>query len=741
MHAPFPTPPRRRALPRASILSGAAVSAFVLAAPAFADSADHTGTPATSASTNATNANATSTADAAVVLPVVNVQAGRQSAKTYGGGQVARSGDFGVLGQQKTLDMPFSMTSYTEKLIQDQQAHTVADVLANDSSVRTAYGYGNYSQVFVIRGFELYGDDISLNGLYGLTPRQMVSTDALARVDFFKGANAFLYGASPGGSAIGGGVNLQLKRAEDTPTNSVTLEGTGSGGIGEHVDVGRRFGSEGQFGIRVNQANHDGETSIDGEHRRDDTTAVALDWRGDKLRLTADFLYQREQINDGRPVVFVTGSSIPTLPAATANYSQNWSTSTLEDTVGMLGAEYDFLPGWTAYVQGGLRHTNERGQYLSPYVGDTSTVGYRLGVPRFDDASSVAAGVRGRFSTGPVSHFVSAGVSLVDIDSHYAYTMSGAYPTSIYDPAAVSFPATVYSGGDYANPGTEATTLMRSAALSDTLGFLGDRVLFTVGLRHQSIGTNDYDYNGNLTEAYAQSITTPVLGLVVKPTEHIALFANRSEALTAGDQAPSTANNAGVMLAPERTRQYELGAKYDGGAYGATFSLFQIDKPLTFTNAANYFVADGNERHRGMELSGYGEIAHGVRVLGGVTWLDARQLDTSSGSDGKRPIGVPGFMLNAGVEYDVPALTGLTLNARWTYTGPQYLNTSNTLEISSWNTFDIGARYETSLFGRDTTFRASLLNVANRSYWSSAIGGYLTQGAPRTLMLSMTTNF
>jgi iron complex outermembrane receptor protein len=98
-------------------------------------------------------------------------------------------------------------------------------------------------------------------------------------------------------------------------------------------------------------------------------------------------------------------------------------------------------------------------------------------------------------------------------------------------------------------------------------------------------------------------------------------------------------------------------------------------------------------------------------------------------------------MFNLGAEYDVPMLNGLTLSARWTHTGPQYLNTSNTLSISTWDTVDLGARYATVLFGKPTTFRASVLNVANKSYWASTSGGYLTQGAPRTFLMSMTTDF
>src|SRR5262249_54910025 len=154
--------------------------------------------------------------------------------------------------------------------------------------------------------------------------------------------------------------------------------------------------------------------SIDGENRRANQTAVALDYRGEKLRLEGDFMYQRQEVSNGRPVVYVLGTEIPAVPSASYNYSQTWAFSNAEDTVGILKAEYDFLPGWTAYVTGGTRHTNEHGEYFSPYYTDpTTTTGSRLGVVRKEDATSAEAGVRGHFDTGPVSHFVTAGASIV----------------------------------------------------------------------------------------------------------------------------------------------------------------------------------------------------------------------------------------------------------------------------------------------------------------------------------------
>ncbi|MFP6561931.1 TonB-dependent receptor [Paraburkholderia sp. B3] len=730
------------ALPRSSsrcaILAAIAI-AFGCPAAAHAQAANGD----TTGSNAGTNANTNGT------LPSVKIQAQKDTlpgdlAPTYAGGQVARGADYGVLGQQKNIDMPFSMTTYTSKLMEDQQTRTVADVLANDPAVRSAYGYGNFQQVYVIRGFELDSDDVSLNGLYGITPRQLVMTDALERVDVFKGASAFLNGASPNGSAIGGSVNLQLKRADDQPLTRVTFEGTGSGEFGEHIDVGRRFGSEDQFGIRVNQSNHDGETSIDGEHRRSDQTAVTLDWRGDKLRLEGDFLYQRQTITDGRPVVYVSGDTIPSVPSASYNYGQTWEYSSAEDTVGILKAEYDFLPGWTAYVTGGTRHTNEHGEYYSPYYTDpTTTTGSRLGVPRKDDADSAEAGVRGRFDTGPVSHFVTASASITRVETQSGWTLSGSFPASLYNTVQVPYPATVYSAGMDGNPPITALTLMRSVAASDTLGFLNDRVLFTVGVRHQEILSNAYSSSTlEQTEAYNDAITTPLFGLVVKPWQNVSIYANRAESLAAGDQAPLGSKNYGALLAPERTKQYEVGIKYDTGSYGASFAAFQLEKPQTYTNGDGYFAANGTERHRGLEASVFGEPFRGVRVIAGATYIDAVQLDTENGAtNGNRPVGVPSFLLNLGAEYDVPWLQGLTLSARWTHTGPQYLDAANTLSIKAWDTVDLGARYATTVFGRPTTFRANVLNVANKAYWASTIGGYLTQGAPRTVLFSMTTDF
>ncbi|MDA6076290.1 TonB-dependent receptor plug domain-containing protein [Edwardsiella anguillarum] len=53
-------------------------------------------------------------------------------------------------------------------MIEQQQAVSVADVLQNDPTVRVAKGFGNFQELYMIRGFPVYSDDMTLNGVYGI---------------------------------------------------------------------------------------------------------------------------------------------------------------------------------------------------------------------------------------------------------------------------------------------------------------------------------------------------------------------------------------------------------------------------------------------------------------------------------------------------------------------------------------------------------------------------------------------
>lgn len=697
----------------------------------------------------------------ALVLDDVNVNAQAPSPSAlppvFAGGQVARGGQLGVLGNQDIMDVPFSVSSYTEQLIQDQQAEDVADVLLNDASVRQASGFSNQSQIFMIRGLPLTGDDISYNGLYGVLPRQIISTDALERVEVFKGPNAFINGVTPTGSGIGGGVNLQPKRASDVPLRRFTTDINDEGRIGQHLDLGQRFGEDNRFGARVNLAQREGDTGIDHENQRAKLFAIGLDYRGDALRVSGDFAYQKQRVNGGRNSVNLGNTThIPDAPSADTNYAQKWGFTEIEDTFGMLRAEYDLNDNWTAYAAGGAKHTREVGRYNSTTLVGNDGSSFTTGsfIPHDEDNKSVMGGLNGRFDTGPVSHKLNFGLAGIWTEQRSAYDFDlRRNPNNIYHPVETPSPVGNFSAGDLNDPGITGKTFVRSGAASDTLGFFDDRLLVTVGVRRQQLVVQGFAYgSGTRTSKYDESITTPVYGIVFKPWEHVSFYANRIEGLAEGPTSPVTSGNLIVTngnqaFAPARSKQIEAGVKVDMGTYGASLGVYRIEQPgdgysVATSATTAEFIREGKQINKGVELNVFGEPIEGLRLISGLTLMDTELKDTQNGAnDGNRAIGVPNFQFNAGVDWDVPGLQGVALNARMLRTGGQYADAANNLSLPTWNRFDAGARYGFKVEQKDVTLRFGIENLANEKYWESAQGGYLTQGEPRVAKLSGTLDF
>lgn len=698
-------------------------------------------------------------ADDAVDLSTIDVTAQKTEEQNplppeFAGGQVARGGQLGILGNKDIMDVPFTMTSYTSKLIEDQQAEDVGDVLMNDASVRQAYGFGNNSQLFVIRGLTLNGDDISYNGLYGVLPRQILSTDALERVEVFKGPNSFLNGVSPTGTGLGGAVNLVSKRATDTPIRRYTQDISTDGRIGEHLDIGQRFGEDNRFGARLNLSQREGETAIDDQDQRSKLFVAGLDYRGDRFRVSTDFGYQKQRINHARNSVQLAEglTSIPTAPASDKNYAPDWTYAETEDTFGMIRGEYDLDDNWTANVAGGVRHTHETGMYGTPTLINATTGAATIGGSTIDhneDNNSFSAGVNGHFQTGPVSHQVAIGGATIWTQQENAYEFypSTAGNTNIYHPTSLTKPsAWSLKGGELSDPNVTGKTRNRSIAISDTLGFFDDTLLITAGVRRQQLLIQSYGYGSGsrIDPVYDKAITTPVYGIVYKPWDTVSLYANRIEGLAEGATAPSngTVSNPGEVFAPGRTKQLEAGMKLDWETYGASLGVFRIEKPTDGYAQNGIYVAKGNQVNKGIELNVFGEPINGLRLMAGATRLFTELQDTNdSDTEGNHAVGVPTFTMNASVDWDVPGLEGVALNARMLRTGGQYADAENTLTLPTWNRFDAGARYKFKVSQKDVTLRMNVENITDKNYWASAYGGYLTQGEPRLVKFSGTVDF
>lgn len=673
---------------------------------------------------------------------------------------VTHAGSIGVLGDKAAEDVPFAIKSYNGALILNQQPQTLGQVLENDPSVRTSYGFGNAAEQFVIRGFALAGDDIGFDGLYGITPRQLIAPELYESVQVLNGSSAFLNGAAPGGTGIGGSVNLIPKRAGEKPLTRVTANYTSSAHVGGSFDFARRFGSGGEWGVRINGAARRGDVGIEDEFRSAYLLGGAIDYDSGPLRLSLDLAYQKVRVNQLRPKLTLPGTitEIPDVPEADANYGQPYYFTELRDVYGQFRAEYDLSENAMIYAAFGARDGAEDGYYstltlLDATTGDASVSGSRI--PRTDNNEAAQAGLRVKLAAGGVTQELNIGGSmnwLVNRNAYEFYALSSG-TNNIYNPVVVPEPSTItFSGGNMDDPFPISRTRLMSTFASDTIGFWDDRVLLTAGLRLQQIVVKSYSNQTSLqTSEYNKDAVTPVVGLVVKPVDGLSLYANRIEALVQGATAPATSGgynivNAGAVLAPYKSKQYEVGGKVTLDKVTASLSFFTTDRatqilvPLPTQPDSATFEASGVQRNRGIELSIQAEPVEGLRVITGGSLIDARLRRQTDGlNEGNKVAGVPEYLLNANVEWDLPFIPALTLTARVVHTGEQPANSANTLELPSWTRVDLGARYVAVVADRPLTLRFGVDNVANERYWASAFDNSrpdLLQGAPRTFKLS-----
>lgn len=667
-------------------------------------------------------------------------------------GNIANGGRLGILGEQKALDVPFNVIGYTAKLIENQQAKTLSDVMINDASIQNVRGYGNFSQGFRIRGLDLYSDDISFSGVYGVLPRQIIPVEGIERIEVIKGANAFLNGVPTAGTGIGGNINIEPKRADLLPTTSFNLDYTGKDQFGVGLDIGRRFGETQQSGIRANVVHREGETAIHKEKQRLSAAILAMDYQGDDLKSSLDIGYIKSTIHHGRAGIRFSESliTIPAVPDNRTNYGQPWLYNDIETQYALLKGDITIISDWALYGVLGGSHTDESARsdssIIENFAGSSSLS--RLDTRYKANSFSGLLGIRGKFYTGEISHHVNIGYSGIYNHARSAYTLSlPTAGTNIYHPDDIDVPTdTAYQGGHLSSPSTRSRTKNSGFSLSDTLGIFNDRLLLTSGIRYQKMSIHNYDYDGieDTGQRFEAHRWSPAFGLVWKIRNDLSFYANHTEGLQSGGTAPSTALNYGSIVGIATAKQNEIGLKIEKNRYGGSLALFDIRKPFGILGDDNIYRLAGEQRNQGIELAIFGEPILGWRINASSSWLKPIMTKTSDNTfHRKYAIGIPRYQWVINNEWDVPWVEDLTLSALLLHTGPQYANLSNTWRLPSWTRFDLGAQYVMQLHNSTLTWRLGLENVTNQKYWATigSNNGFFTQSDPRTLKLSVSANF
>jgi iron complex outermembrane receptor protein len=217
----------------------------------------------------------------------------------------------------------------------------------------------------------------------------------------------------------------------------------------------------------------------------------------------------------------------------------------------------------------------------------------------------------------------------------------------------------------------------------------------------------------------------------------MSFYASSSQGLEEGETAPTGSANVGTRMAPGVSRQKELGARWrvPGGTL-LQAALFDIKRPGYYTNTANIFTADGEQRYRGLELSAQGKLTRQLSWQSSAQLLDPEFRRINTDYNGKLPENASKQTASAFLAYELDGVPGLSFNGGAYYTGRRPVNDLNQAFLGGVTLFSAGARYATSIMGKHTVWQANIDNAADKQYWAGA-GTRLASGAPRLIKLSV----
>jgi len=668
---------------------------------------------------------------------------------------------------------PLSATVITRELLTDQAARLLSDVVKNDASIGEDYAPVGYYGDYEIRGFQLdLATGLEINGMT-VAGEQEVPLENKQRLEFLKG----IAGVESGVASAGGLIDFVTKRP--TAIKAVDLATDHRGSIYGAVDLGSLFGSHKQVGVRLNLAGESIQSYVNDADGWRAMGAGAADWKfNPKAILKGDFEYQHKVERSVSGYQLLGGTTVPDLDKvhpSTMLGEQSWSKPNTFDTFNAGSrVDYDLPHGWRAFAAASYSHSliddnvvyaygcyneTECNSGSAPYPwffapdGTYDIYDYRNPGELRIDAQAEAL-ISGHVKTGPITHDLTGGGELflrsVQQPSSSVYYDIGS--ENIYQPITAVDLNSVEDPLQSAGPRILYEDNHQSAAVAQDRIHLPGHIQLLVGGRFDSV--RDHNYSGtnesgalNFTD---KTIWLPQYAITFNPVDNLTLYGNYGVLLSLGPQAPFWAG--GYYLAPFNTRQAEIGAKYKPSeSILVTTALFHMRAPFFYPMAIDNqgdqsFISAGRETHDGIELNTEGKAANWMRLTVSVAATRAITNDTGTPAfDNKQVINVPHLRTALFADMLLPHTHGLHLMPGWSYTGRKEATRDDTVSVSGYNLFNLGARYTPGGEQGRVALRLYADNITDKRYWKDTGANYgdtfIHLGAPTTVRFSVHYTF
>lgn len=645
----------------------------------------------------------------------------------------------GPLGKLARVDTPYSINVVPQRLIANQQLKSIADALRYLPSVQ---GDGARPQSRGVQGSVVQNSRIDGLNAVSTTDYPLEQFD---RIEVLNGPAGGLYGpANPAGS-----FNYVQLRPTDAAMERFTLGYSSGSRLLREADVSERVG---KLGIRATWLDENGANYADGSKLRRQLASVALDYYlSPSTTIESNFSHYRF-VSKGLPGTFALGAGVhfPEAPDPTrsVNGTRLGGNDNTTDT-GSIKLRHAFNDEWQM-TAGVLRQIADR-ESTNPtntLINNAGTYRTTIGTAtasRFTITSNMLA-LNGKVQAGSVDHALTIGTTGFAWNNYNpraggTVTLGTASLDDPHSFALVGVP-------DFTTRYQSARATQQSLNLADDITFSPRWSALLVGSQSW-LATRNYNLAGAKTSSSDDKGASGAASLVFKPLWNMSTYLTYADSLQQGDTAPAGSTNAGAILAPFRSKQWELGYKAAWSGVNFSTAVFQIKRPFAYTQTDGTFGVAGEQRNRGLEVMLDGNVTDDLALFGGVSWLNARLYDTGTATtDGKRIVGLPRVTANMLFEYRLSAVPGLFAEFNARYVGGRPTDNANLTSVPSYTTFDLGLNYATTIDRHHIAFRVGVYNLADRRYWTNIVPGGLngytaagnasaSVGAPRTVQTSV----
>lgn len=664
----------------------------------------------------------------------------------------------------ETYDQIQSISVISEKLIKNQGALTIAEVVHNVPGVYTFATYGNKRESMSSRGFR--GIPILKNGVRVHSDFRGVGilTDmqGIDNIQVLKGAAAITQGVATDLGSPGGVINLVTKTPKLYSGGTIGMRLGSYGQARSTFDVYSPVNKEENLAFRINGAVETADSYRSMVQSERFYVNPSLLWLIDEK---TKFIAEMDYFSDARTPDLGTINmaendinAIYHLPHNTFLGYKNDRSITKNTTYSLRlnRSLSDKLELKAAFYHSNLSLDDKGASLGNPVEENGQTVynkrhrGYTI-ANREDKNSVLQLDLVGdAIQTGNITHTFQIGFDFrTSKFSTFNQKQNNVDIIDVFADISNSLPTLNLQDGVIDAADSRAIGFV----VQDVIGFT-DWFKTFLGVRLSKSETILAEENNR------NSAINPLGGIILSPTKNINIFGSYTNS-----SYPRTAarlGEDGKELGTERFDQLEAGIKshWLNGRFRANLTFFKINNtdmnlPVYDENwiETGYYQKGGNDQRQGVEVEFTGSLLNNLELIAGYSYIDAQYKEHTSFVYGSAPLNTPKHTFNFYANYGfINALDGLHIGAGIYHTGKRPINDWSSGPIThegivpNQKPFNVSAYTELNAqvgyhVNEHWNLRFIANNILDNVGYNAYRTRYINQTTPRNFAVSVDYNF